>query len=745
MKESILIGLLQNAALLLAFSMLYQNVWIKNEASKSISAKIIVGLVLSSIGIILMSTPWMMVPGIAFDMRSVLLSVSGLFFGPIPTIIAMFITGIVRVAIGGDGLWMGLAVILTSGSIGLLWRKYRPNWKSNNYYLELLAMGLTVNILMAFYTVLLPANLMLPTLKVIAIPIIFIYSPVTMLLGILMVKQHKNWQNELAQIKFIEYERRFTQLLESGNIVSLLLNIDGTINFCNDYLLQITGYSKAEVLGKNWFDLFIPGPEREDLKSLFSKGMQIKEFSKNHENKILTKTGEELYISWYNIILNSAVNEELGTASIGANITERKMHEKMLEEKNAEIEAQNEEYKKINQELQKAIGRAEESDRLKSAFLANMSHEIRTPMNSILGFSDLLKEPELTIDKQHQYLCVIENSGKRMLNIINDILTISKIESGIKEINYAEFNINEQIKSIYASFKAEIEKKGINFSYKNGLPDSEAIVKTDSEKIQAVLMNLIKNAEKFTNHGEIEFGYCLKGESQSAELEFFVKDTGGGIRKEQMELIFERFRQGSEALTRNYEGAGLGLSISKAFVEMLGGKIWVESELENPLTNSQSKAGSTTFYFTIPYYSKTKKNAIMSNETSKTGKTHPSEELKILIVEDDLTSENMLELMIEAYCKSPLIAKNGLEAVQLCKENPDIDLVLMDIKLPELNGYEATKSIRKFNKNIIIFAQTAYALPGDKEKSIAAGCNDYISKPYSQAELTGLIDKYFKK
>ncbi|PKP11231.1 MAG: hypothetical protein CVU08_12530 [Bacteroidetes bacterium HGW-Bacteroidetes-3] len=745
MKESILIGLLQNAALLLAFSMLYQNVWIKNEASKSISAKIIVGLVLSSIGVILMSTPWMMVPGITFDMRSVLLSVSGLFFGPIPTIIAMFITGIVRIAIGGDGLWMGLAVILTSGTIGLLWRKFRPNWKSNNYYLELLTMGLTVNILMAFYTVLLPANLMLPTLKVIAIPIIFIYSPVTMLLGILMVKQHKNWLNELAEIKFIEYERRFTQLLESGNMVSLLLNIDGTINFCNEYLLQITGYSKAEVLGKNWFDLFIPDFEREDLKSLFSKGMQIKEFSKNHENIILTKTGEELHISWYNIVLKSSVNEELGTASIGANITERKMHEKMLEEKNAEIEAQNEEYKKINQELQKAIGRAEESDRLKSAFLANMSHEIRTPMNSILGFSDLLKEPQLTSDKQHQYLCVIENSGKRMLNIINDILTISKIESGIKEINYAAFNINEQIESIYASFKAEIEKKEIKFTYKNGLPNSEAMIKTDGEKIEAILINLIKNAEKFTNHGEIEFGYYLKGDSEPTELEFYVKDTGGGIRKEQMELIFERFRQGSESLTRNYEGAGLGLSISKAFVEMLGGKIWVESELGNPLTNSQSKAGSTTFYFTIPYHSETNKNAIMSNETSKTGKSHPSKELKILIVEDDIVSENMLELMIEDYCKSPLIAKNGLEAVQLCKENPDIDFVLMDIKMPELNGYEATKLIRQFNKDIIIFAQTAYALPGDREKSIAAGCNDYISKPYSQAKLTGLIDKYFKK
>lgn len=745
MKESILIGLLQNAALLLAFSMLYQNVWIKNGASKRISAKIIIGLVLSSIGIILMSTPWMMVPGITFDMRSVLLSVSGLFFGPIPTVIAMLATGIVRITIGGEGLWMGLAVILFSGSIGLLWRKFRPNWKSNNYYLELLAMGLIVHITMSALVVLLPAEMILPTLKIIALPVIFIYAPVTMLLGILMVKQYKNWQNELAQIKFIEYERRFTQLLESGNMLSLLLNNDGTINFCNDYLLQITGYSKAEVLEKNWFDLFIPSTDRENLKSLFSKGMQVKEFSKNYENKILTKTGEELFISWYNIVLKSDINEMLGTASIGANITERKMHEKMLEGKNAEIKAKNEEYKKINQELQRAIERAEESDRLKSAFLANMSHEIRTPMNSILGFSDLLKEPKLTIDKQHQYLCIIENSGKRMLNIINDILTISKIESGITDINYAEFNINEQIESIYASFKTEIEKKGINFSYKNDLPDSEAMIKTDNEKIHAVLINLIKNAEKFTNHGEIEFGYHLKRNSEPAELEFFVKDTGGGIRQEQMELIFERFRQGSESLTRNYEGAGLGLSISKAFVEMLGGKIWVESEEENLPVDSQGKTGSTTFYFTIPYRSETYKITDMKNEISKIGKSHASKELKILIVEDDLVSENMLELMIEAYCKSPLFAKNGLEAIQLCKENPDIDFVLMDIKMPELNGYEATKIIRQFNKDIIIFAQTAFALPGDREKSIAAGCNDYISKPYSQAELTGLIDKYIKK
>lgn len=598
MKESILIGLLQNAALLIAFSMLYQNFWIKNEDSKSISEKIIAGLVLSGIGIILMSTPWIYVPGISFDMRSVLLSVSGLFFGPIPTIIAMLATGIIRIAIGGDGLWMGLAVIFSSGSLGLLWKRFRPNWKTNNYYIELLLMGLIVHMVMSTCTIFLPTNKILPTLEVIIIPLLMIYPPITMLLGILMVKQYKNWQNELAQLKLIESERRFSQILDSGNILTLLLNNDGTINFCNDYLLRITGYEIEEVLGENWFDLFVPGDSREKIFQQFFEGIETKKLPMTNENMILTKDGKQLFISWHNIILQSDADEITGTASIGVNITEIKKHERMLEEKNAEIEAQNEEYRKINQELNIARERAEESDHLKSAFLANMSHEIRTPMNSILGFSDLLKESKPTNDKQNQYIAVIENSGKRMLNIINDIMSISKIESGIMDINNSEFNINEQIESIYASFKNEIEQKGISFSYKSPLPENEAMINNDGEKIYAILLNLVNNAIKFTNHGAIEFGYTLKTNRTPAELEFFVKDTGGGIHHEQMEVIFERFRQGSELLNRNYEGAGLGLSISKAFVEMLGGKIWVESEAEN-LTSG--KAGNTAFYFTIPY------------------------------------------------------------------------------------------------------------------------------------------------
>ncbi|MDF1516628.1 MAG: HAMP domain-containing sensor histidine kinase, partial [Lutibacter sp.] len=223
---------------------------------------------------------------------------------------------------------------------------------------------------------------------------------------------------------------------------------------------------------------------------------------------------------------------------------------------------------------------------------------------SILGFSDLLKESKLTTEKQQQYIVVIEHSGKRMLNIINDILMISKIESKVVDIHNSKLNINELIESTYALFKEEIAQKGIDFSYINALPDNEAFIKSDGEKIYAVLINLVKNAIKFTNSGAIQFGYQLKNDSMPAELEFFVKDTGEGVLFEQKELIFERFRQGSDSLTRNYEGAGLGLPISKAFVEMLGGKIWVESNAENlfpgSADNKQGINGITTFYFTIP-------------------------------------------------------------------------------------------------------------------------------------------------
>lgn len=381
--------------------------------------------------------------------------------------------------------------------------------------------------------------------------------------------------------------------------------------------------------------------------------------------------------------------------------------------------------KHVERELKKAKEKAEENDRLKSAFLANMSHEIRTPMNGILGFTELLKTLNLSGEDQKKFIAIIEKSGNRMLSIINDIISISKIESQQIKVSVSNTNINEQVEYIYNFFRLEAEQKKLLISFKNGLNSNNAFIRTDREKIFAVLTNLVKNALKFTPTGTIELGYELKGKF----LEFYVKDSGTGITDEQKEFVFERFRQGSESVTRDYEGAGLGLSISKAFVEMLGGKIWLESKIGQ----------GSTFRFTIPYL-----NGIEEYEPLQTipGEENPPDvKLKILVVDDDETSRILLGAMIKYLNGEIFNATSGHEAVKVCRHNPGINFILMDIRMPGMNGYEATRQIREFNKEVIIIAQTAFALNGDNEKAIAAGCNNYISKPINRLELIGLINQ----
>lgn len=383
-------------------------------------------------------------------------------------------------------------------------------------------------------------------------------------------------------------------------------------------------------------------------------------------------------------------------------------------------------------ELYKAKERAEESDRLKSAFLANMSHEIRTPMNGIIGFAELLKKPNLTGAEQQEYIQIIEKAGARMLSIINDIVDISKIEAGLMKTDIKSTDINEQIKFIYTFFKPEVEAKGIEISIGTPLSDNGAIIRTDREKLYAVLTNLVKNAIKYTKKGTIEFGYTLNTMSEPVELEFYVKDTGIGIPKHRQDAIFERFIQADIADNLARQGAGLGLSISKAFIKMLGGNIWVESE----------EGIGTTFYFTLPYHAEPVRETI-DKQLEPLGKTINVRKLKILIAEDDEVSEQLLSIAVKTFGKEIIKVNTGVEAVKICRKNPHIDLILMDIRMPEMDGYEATEQIRKFNKEVVIFAQTAYGLSKDRERSIQSGCNEYIVKPIVRADLEALIQKYF--
>lgn len=288
----------------------------------------------------------------------------------------------------------------------------------------------------------------------------------------------------------------------------------------------------------------------------------------------------------------------------------RKMEDRMLKSEEAEkkirtyatqLETEIEQRKQVELELKKALEKAEESDRLKTAFLTNMSHEIRTPMNGILGFAELLKEPDLTGEQQQDYIEIIEKSGIRMLNIINDIVDISKIESGQMTVLFKETNVNEQLEFIYKFFSKETEQKGLHLSLKKSLSPDNAVILADQEKLYAILTNLIKNAIKYTSKGSIEFGVSRSPITRSVSepagmLQFFVKDTGIGIPKKRQEAIFERFIHADIVDKMALQGAGLGLAISKAYVEMMGGQIWVESE----------EGEGSTFYFTIPDFNEAK-------------------------------------------------------------------------------------------------------------------------------------------
>ncbi len=396
-----------------------------------------------------------------------------------------------------------------------------------------------------------------------------------------------------------------------------------------------------------------------------------------------------------------------------------------LLQQNKALSARLTELEKANRELERAKAKAEESDRLKTAFLQNMSHEIRTPMNGIMGFTELLSNPDLSDDERQSYINIVTKSGDRMLSTFNDLVEVSMIETGNVTLHFSTINLNGELGDLYADFNHEARSKNLTLTFYSDLPDHKANIYTDREKLSAILFHLIKNAIKYTLNGTITFGYRKKDEW----LEFYVEDHGVGIPAERQQAVFDKFTQADIEDKNALEGSGLGLTVAKAYVEMLGGTIWMKS-VENK---------GSTFYFTIPF--KTSGEAVDSGQNLR--HPVPARKPKILIAEDEPYTKDYLTIILQNMCSEILYADNGLDAVNACRENQDIDLVLMDIKMPQMNGYEATREIRKFNKDVVIIAQTAYAMSGDRQKALEAGCNDYISKPINRDALVTMIEEKF--
>jgi PAS domain S-box-containing protein len=517
-------------------------------------------------------------------------------------------------------------------------------------------------------------------------------------------------ERKQAEALLREKNIQYQNLANSGPALIWTSGTDKLCNYFNESWMAFTGRTLEQELGNGWAEGVHPDDFDQCLETYVTAFDRHEYFEM--EYRLMNASGEYRWILDLGTPNYNSTGEFVGYIGNCFDISERKLAE---------------------QELIIAKEHAEESDRLKSAFLANMSHEIRTPMNGILGFAELLTEPELESEKQQEYIQIIQRSGVRMLNIINDIVDISKIESRQMKLTLSETNVNEQMDFVYKFFENEVGQKGLDLSYQKLKFPSEYLIKTDREKLYSILTNLIKNAIKYTPKGMIEFGCGSTGSPTKSELQFFVKDTGIGIPYDRQEAIFERFIQADISDKMARQGAGLGLSISKAYVEMLGGKIWVESEV----------GIGSTFYFTLPYNVEPEEKKAVEKVVQAQYEENQLKKLKILIAEDDLVSEMLIAIDVDKFSKEILKARNGFETVEVCRNNPDTDLILMDIQMPEMNGHEATRQIRQFNKDVVIIAQTAFGLSGDRERAIEAGCNDYISKPIRRDDFMKIINKHF--
>ncbi len=475
----------------------------------------------------------------------------------------------------------------------------------------------------------------------------------------------------------------------------------GKYSYVNRAWINKLGYSQEDI--DNGLNILETLVSEDPNKNILESRLENSEFM------CFTKSGKEFPVLLY----SNKIQKDCKTSGIRGiiiDITERRKY----------IEA-----------LKREKTKAEESDKLKSSFLANMSHEIRTPMNAIIGFSDLLASDDLDNEDRKEYIRHIRNSGELLLNIINDIIDIAKIEAGEVKIIEQDCNINDILNESYVTHKDILTRtkkdRDIQLRFEKGHENS-FFIKSDPFRIKQVLSNLISNAIKFTDHGEIKFGYEFMDNSY---LLFYVKDTGIGLPPDKADIIFERFRQVEESSVRNYGGTGLGLAITKNLVELLGGKIWLDSE---------EKKGSV-FYFTLPVHMIRFLN-VEESTVNTIPENYQWEGKTFLIAEDDHSNFKVLSEYLHKTGVKVLRANDGLEAVELYMNNQKtVDLILMDIQMPALNGYEATKAIKKVHPQIPVIAQTAYAMSGEKEKSYKAGCDDYISKPIDKKLLFSKISQ----
>jgi len=512
-----------------------------------------------------------------------------------------------------------------------------------------------------------------------------------------------------AQHQLIQEKALLNSMINSIPDLIFYKNKNNIYIGCNEAFCKFNNLTFNDIIGKTDFEIF-PEEKASYYSKMDSDIIQNNESVKS-ESWEANANGDNFLLSTIKVPFTDENKNPLGIVGVCHDITERFKHEI---------------------DLHKAKEKAEESDKLKSSFLANMSHEIRTPMNAIIGFSDLLVDPDIEYDEREELVTHINNNCNTLLVLIDDIIDLAKIEANELSIFRKDTNINSLLSELYNTFietRKNLSKEHIEIRINKELLEKSFFIKTDPFRFKQVMTNLINNAFKYTEKGNIEFGYTIIEKDDI--VQFFVKDTGIGIPKDWFEDIFKRFNKIETDNTKLYRGTGLGLTITQNLIERLGGKIWVESE----------KNMGSTFYFTLPFEEEGNVVHIEPNKVELNDKL-AWEGKTILIAEDEESNFKFLEMLLKNTGLNLLRATNGVQAIDLCNKNKDIDLILMDIKMPELNGLDATKEIKKIRTNLPVIAQTAHAMHNDEKNSLEAGCDDYIAKPLRKEKLFMLINKW---
>jgi len=505
-------------------------------------------------------------------------------------------------------------------------------------------------------------------------------------------------------------EAHYKKLFEESPEAIAFLNNDKQVLRINTAFTKLFGFEISEIVNKE-LDKFIVPEELKEQALIYTK--KFKEgFNVQIEAVRINKNNQKVHVSIMGTPIS--VNQQLlGYYVIYRNISEQKEFE---------------------QQLYDSKTKAEESDRLKSSFLTNLSHEIRTPLNAIMGFSTLLNTKKVSKEDQKEYLRILANSGKLLLEIIDNIIDISKVESSTLTVNKSNSNLNMLLDELlidFLEYKNNMKLDKIDISLQKEINDRELYILTDLKRLKQVYSNLLDNALKFTEKGKVEFGYYIKEQ----EIICFVKDTGIGINEDEVNFIFDRFRQADESTTRKYGGTGIGLALCKSLVELLGGKLWVESKKEDLPTTKGAK-----FYFTIPYDVVKPDKKLF--EKPKIVENIDWSNKKVLIAEDVETNYKLLFTFLAKTKVKIFWAKDGKEAVDMIERDSDFDLILMDINMPIMTGHEALKLLINKGYNIPVIAQTAYATEEQRYEIIDLGYSDCILKPITFQSLLQKLSRF---